>query len=85
MEGIIDLRINCDNTSPSGENLGIKYHLKTGDDRSVANCFQYTLLNNFIIDSGVIFTIDAGGQLSVHIGFIQNDGTIINNGQIFNV
>ena len=82
MEGIIDLSKGCDSTA--GENLGIKYHLKTGDSRTIAECFQYAVDYNFIVDATVVLTIEEGGQLSVHKGFIENNGTITSNGQIFN-
>lgn len=80
----IDLRKNCTTSDPSGENLGIKYHLKTGDSRTIANCFQYALDFNFIIDATVELIIEEGGQVSVREGFIENNGTITSNGQIFN-
>ncbi len=68
-----------------GTSNGIKYHLKSGDNVVVEDCFQYFLYCNFILDTNSSITINDGGQLVVHDGTITNDSIIINNGIIKNI
>lgn len=79
---IIDLR-NTDSTC-ADKGAGIKYHLKSGDDITVNECFQYFVYSKFQIDLGATMTINEGGQLVVHDGILCNDGTLINDGEIIN-
>ncbi len=68
-----------------GLSNGIKYHFKDGDETIIEECIQYNLYYNLILDINSKFTIDSGGQLIVHNGFINNCGQLVNNGQILNV
>lgn len=79
-----DCTLEISSTGGSGS-AGNKYHLKSGDNITVEECFQYYLYCNFILDSGSSFTIDSGGQLVVDDGVITSDAIIINNGIIKNI
>lgn len=77
-----DCKVRIDASGSGGPSTGTKWHLKLGDNITVADCFEYFIACNMIIDTGVTFTIDAGGRLVLHDGPLQNDGTIINDGVI---
>lgn len=74
--------LRIDATGSGGPSTGTKYHLKSTDNITVLDCFEYLICGNFILDSGAQMTIDAGGRLAVIEGPILNDGTITNNGVI---
>ena len=77
--------LRIDSTGGGGGNsTGIKYHLKSADNITVEDCFEYFIACDFILDAGAMFTIDQGGRLVVHDGPIINDGVITNNGVIKN-
>jgi len=69
-----------EDTATAGSFVGIKNHLKLGDDLVVSDCFQYLSYKRMSIDSGVTVTIDDGAEFGVHNGILKNDGLIINNG-----
>jgi len=71
--------------SGGGAANGIKYHFIAGESQIIENRYQYNLYYNLILDLNSNFTIDLGGQLVVHKGYILNNGTLTNNGQIFNL
>ena len=69
-------------SSGGGANNGIKYHLKSTDDITVKDCYEYFIALDFILDNGARFTIENGGRLVIHSGVLKNDGIITNNGLI---
>jgi len=79
---IDECTLRIDSTGGSGgPSTGIKYHLKSTDNITVPDCFEYLVGCDFILDAGAIFTIDVGGRLTVH-QTITNDGVIFNDGLI---
>ena len=78
----LDSSGNWTEPAGTGVSVGIKNHLKTGDDITVEDCFQYLSYSRMTIDAGVTVTIDEGGEYGVHNGILKNDGLIINNGII---
>lgn len=74
--------LRIDASGSGGPSTGTNWHLKLGDNITVEDCFEYFIACDMIIDTGVTFTIDAGGRLVLHTGPLQNDGTIINDGII---
>ena len=69
-------------SSGGGANSGIKYHLKSGDNIVVEDCYEYFISLYFIVDSGASMSIDDGGRLVIFKGILKNDGLITNNGLI---
>jgi len=79
---IVDCKLRIDSTGGSGgPSTGIKYHLKSTDNITVPDCFEYLVGCDFILDAGAVITVDAGGRLTVHEA-ITNDGVIFNDGII---
>lgn len=76
------LQISATGGGGGDTNNGIKYHLKSGDDITVKDCYEYFIALDFIVDSGARFTIENGGRLVIHSGVLKNDGLITNNGLI---
>jgi len=79
---IDECTLRIDSTGGSGgPSTGIKYHLKSTDNITVPDCFEYLVGCDFILDAGAVITVDAGGRLTVHEA-ITNDGVIFNDGLI---
>jgi len=74
----------CNTDTTGGTDIyGIKYHIKSGDDITVKECFEYVVHDkNFIVDDGGLFTIEPMGELRLTDGNIHNCGHIINCGNI---
>ena len=86
MKVIFDKILGRLRESDAGSGNGsIKYHLKSGDNVVVENCYEYLLHKKFILDSGSSITIQNGAELSLVNGTITNNGTIINFGLIENL
>jgi len=77
-----DCTLRIDASGSGGPSTGTKWHLKSGDNINVLDCFEYLICGNFVLDVGAQMVIDAGGRLAVIEGPILNDGTITNNGVI---
>ncbi len=76
--------LEISSTGGGGNSNGIKYHLKSGDNITVQDCYEYFIACDFIIDSGALMTIESGGRLVVYSGMIKNDGLLSNDGIIKN-
>lgn len=81
---IDECTLEISSTANGGASNGIKYHLKSTDNITVEDCFEYFIACDFILDFGSTFTIENGARFVSHQGLITNDGTITNDGIIKN-
>ena len=77
-------KVVINSSGGGGTSNGTKYHLKSSDNITVQDCFEYFIACDFILDSGAQFTIEDGGRFVGHEGIIRNDGIITNDGIIKN-
>lgn len=78
---IDECTIEISSNAESGDGL-ILWRLRTGDDFTIPEYKEYNVCGKFVIDDGVVLTIDSNGRLCVICGDLQNEGEIINNGEI---